>query len=259
MYLAATTTSLNRGRPEFTFKRSIANATNKCVCRPSIVLLLGLLASCLSAQTVVINATDRGWYDIGGSHSSSLKNYVAGDSRGNCSLCEDDFRNFFVFDLAGITQPIASGKLALFNPGPTPTAGYMSNDPSETFELHDITTAISTLRATNNGAVAIWNDLGTGAVYGSKAMTAADQGDYVEITLNSAAVAAMNSNHGLFGIGGSITSLDDVANSEIIFSGSDGRGIATAVQLRLTYVPEPSTLLLLSIASINLLRYRKAK
>ena len=26
----------------------------------------------------------------------------------------NDFRNFFVFDLAGVTQPIASAKLALF-------------------------------------------------------------------------------------------------------------------------------------------------
>jgi hypothetical protein len=88
-------------------------------------------------------------------------------------------------------------------------------------------------------------------------MTAADQGSVVEITLNSSAIAAINSTHGLFGMGGSLTTLDGLANNEVAFGSS---GNATDIrELRLTLVPEPSTLLLLGIGAISLLGYRKYK
>jgi hypothetical protein len=82
-------------------------------------------------------------------------------------------------------------------------------------------------------------------------------GSVVEISLNSSAVAAMNSTHGLFGIGGSLTTLDGLANNEYTF-GTSG-SITDLSQLRLTLVPEPSTLFLLGIGAISLLGYRKAK
>jgi hypothetical protein len=162
-----------------------------CVSVPIALLVFVLSSTLVSAQTAVINFTDRGWYDLNGYHGSDLKNYIVGDNRGtSCGLCENDFRDFFVFDLSSVTQSIASAKLALFNPSSPPIAGYISADPSETYELHDVTTATATLRADHNNSVATWNDLGTGVVYGSRNMTSLDQGDYVEITLNSAAIAA---------------------------------------------------------------------
>jgi hypothetical protein len=88
-------------------------------------------------------------------------------------------------------------------------------------------------------------------------MTAADMGSVVEITLNPAAVAALDSATGLIGIGGSFTTLDGLANNEYTF-GTSG-SITDFSQLRITLVPEPSTLLLLGIGAISLLGYRKAK
>ena len=64
--------------------------------------------------------------------------------------------------------------------------------------------------------------------------------------------------HGLIAIGGSLTTLDGLANDEYTF----GLMLATTQtlrELRLTLVPEPSTLLLLGIGAISLLGYRKAK
>jgi hypothetical protein len=79
----------------------------------------------------------------------------------------------------------------------------------------------------------------------------------VEILLNPSAIAAMNATHGLFGLGGSITTLDALANDEFTFAWTS---LGTEItQLRITYVPEPSTLLLMGIGAISLLGYRKSK
>jgi hypothetical protein len=102
-----------------------------------------------------------------GNHQPETHNYFVGDRFG----VGRDFRNFFVFDLAGVTQPIASAKLALFVPI-LPEPGYESPDPSENYELHDVVTPFATL-LDGTGGVAAHADLGSGVVYGSRTMTAA--------------------------------------------------------------------------------------
>jgi hypothetical protein len=101
------------------------------------------------------------------------------------------------------------------------------------------------------GGVAAYADLGSGVVYGSRTMTAADQGTVVEITLNPAAIAALNAATGSIGIGGSLTTLDGVANSEFTF-GSSG-SVTDITELRLTLVPEPSSAILGFVASLALM------
>ena len=199
--------------------------------------LILVLCSSISAQTVVINHTNRGWYDDTGSSLPNNLSYAVGDYRGGgCVPCVGDMRNFIVFDLSGVSQPIVSAKIAGFIPGPT---GYQSGDPSENLELHDVITPIATL-INGAGGLAAHADLGSGVVYGSRTMTNADEGSVVEIELNAAAIAALNSSHGLFGIGGSITTLDSLPNAEFTFG--NGRGDIT--ELRLTLVPEPGCLAL---------------
>jgi hypothetical protein len=180
-------------------------------------------------------------------------NYFVGDN-----LSNKDTRNFFVFNLAGVTQPIASATLALYVPGAPGDIGpgYESPDPSETYELHDVVTPIASLVG-NTGGVAAYNDLGSGVVYGSRTMTAADNGSVVEISLNPSAIAALNSSDGLFGIGGSITTLDELMNSEHTFAYTEAD--TNVAQLRLTLVPEPSALALLGLGVIGLFGYRQRK
>ena len=205
-----------------------------------ITLLTGVLnCSLISAQSVVIPYTDRGWYTDTGFHEVGNDNYFVGDERGpGCFPCSSDIRNFFVFNLAGVTQPISSAKLALVVPGPLPVAGYNSPDTSENFELRDVVTSITALM-NGTGGIAAHADLGDGVVYGSRTMTAADMGQVVEITLNSSAIAALDAATGLVGIGGSLTTLDDLANDEFTFAASGFNNYPT--ELRLTLVPEPST------------------
>jgi hypothetical protein len=218
-----------------------------------LVSLVVVLPNCslASAQTVAINATNRGWYINGGSHNSfsSAENYFAGDS---AQVDEYEYRDFFFFDLTSVSQPIASANLVL-NAG-----SYDSQDPSENYELHDITTPLSLILHPPGGLlVPAYDDFGSGVVYGSRTMTAADMRTVVEIELNSSAIKAMNATHGLFGIGGSITTLDSLRNFEGVF-GFTGSSQSIS-ELRLTLVPEPSTFFLLGIGAISLLGYRKAK
>jgi hypothetical protein len=193
------------------------------------------MALLLSARATALNVnyTDRGWYSPAGIHNPNNLSYIAGDTRGaGCVTCVSDSRNFFVFDLAGITQPIAAAKLAVLVPS-QPGPGYVSADPSENYELHDVITPIAALR-NGTGGIAAYSDLGSGAVYGSRTITTADMGNVVEITLTPSAVSALDAATGLIGIGGSITTLDAAANDEFAFAWTN-TGMETA-QLRLTFV-----------------------
>ena len=215
------------------------------VCTSHLVALLVLLlpTSRVSAETVVIDYTFRGWYSQLGEHNSSNLNYIAGDLRGpGCDACLDDYRNFFIFDLAGIDQPIQSATLALFVPGP-PLPGYSSPYGKEAYELHDVVTSLTKLRA-GTGGVEAWTDLGSGVVYGVRSMTAADSGSVIEITLNSSAIAALNATTGRIGIGGSITTLDGLPNNQYVFGYTNSDTGTELTQLRLTLVPEPSCIAL---------------
>jgi hypothetical protein len=221
------------------------------------VLLVLLASSFASAQDVVINWTDRGWYDLTGFHKPNNDNYSSGDN--GCPFydsCEADTRNYFVFDLSSVTLPIVSAKLALS------IGWYESLDPTETFELHDVATPITKLWDGTDG-LATYDDLGSGVVYGSgevndcgRAYGACSIGTVYEFPLNSSAITAMNSSHGLFAMGGSITSLDGLPNLEFAFAATN---IYSISQLRLTLVPEPSTFCLLAIGAASLLGRRRAK
>ncbi len=67
----------------------------------------------------------------------------------------------------------------------------------------------------------------------------------MEIELNSAAIDAMNLASGLFAFGGTVTTLNSVADEETLLAFSDA-GILSDTQLELTVVPEPGAALLLA-------------
>jgi len=225
------------------------------------LLIVYLASSVVSAETVILQYKDRGNYTPAGEHVPILENYIVGDSHYfHCYPCANDIRNFFVYDLSNVSQPIALAWLILYVPEELPTAKvfpFSSPDGQEDYELHDVVTPIAALRDGTAG-VAAHADLGEGVVYGGRTITAADIGKAVYIPLNSSAIEAMNATHGLFAIGGSITSLDSLVDDEYAF-GWTGRGRADETRLLLTLVPEPSTLLLLGIGAISLIGYRKAK
>ncbi|MBK1986192.1 M10 family metallopeptidase C-terminal domain-containing protein [Sphaerospermopsis aphanizomenoides BCCUSP55] len=175
-----------------------------------------------SSQTV-ISAVDTGWYNNSGYHDPGNTNYIIGDY--SASL----YRNWMAFNLPTFSQPVVSAQLKIN------TYEFASGDASETYELRDVTTAVSTLIAGGSGLTGIYNDLGDGTIYGSRNFTTADNYQIVTINLNSALVSALNSKSGQsFAMGGLISTLDSIVNTEYIYGASFGDP-GTNVQLVVTY------------------------
>lgn len=166
--------------------------------------------------TPVVSAVDSGWYDWNGFHSPTNTNYFAGQANDGVNPIRQ-LRDWFVFNVPSVGGTITSVRLELFLPG------LVSPDPSETFELFDVTTPVSTLVAGGSGLTAIYNDLGTGVSYGSVTISAADNGRLVVINLNTAGIAAVTAAQGgQFAIGGAVTTLAGTANQSVF--GGTGAG-----------------------------------
>ena len=193
-------------------------------------LMLALVLSSAQANaSVQVNATDSGWYTNVGFHYPVNQNYYAG---GEGSF---DVRNFFVFNLSGIAD-VESAFLRIYT--------YSISGPLS-YTLFDVTTNTTSLTNASAG-VAAFNDLGTGTAYSSA--TLLDFGNtysFINIPLNTSAVAAINGSAGsLFAIGGAVS----LPNNNFSFRSSalNGTPGEWAVQLHVTEgdvvggtVPEP--------------------
>ena len=185
------------------------------------------LAGSTPPPSTNIAATDTGWYDNSGSHSPTNTNYIVGDYN-------SVYRNWMAFNLPTFTTPVTSAKLQI------KAYQYSSADPSETYELRDVTTPVSTLIAGGSGLTSIYNDLGDGTIYGSRNFTSADSNQTVTFDLNSALVSALNAKSGqAFALGGQITTLDSTNNGEYIYAFSFGS--SGDVQLLVTYGTSDTT------------------
>src|SRR5690606_6871505 len=134
-------------------------------------------------------------------------------------------RSFFVFDLSSVTGTIGSATLRLFNPFLSPfLPGYVSPDPAELLNIYDVSPPADVVRQGLAGTSG-FADLGGGTLFGSRLVSAADNGTIVEITLNSAAIAALNAATGLFALGGALGTIDSSAEQYVF-----GFSVTSAVQ-----------------------------
>lgn len=215
-----------------------------------------VLAAGVPASAATIDATDSGWYNATGTHVAQNDNYIVGAGNGNL------YRNFFVFDLTGVTDLVISASLHLYNPDNALPAlkGYISPDATETYALYDVSTPVGTVQASNVGAAgqAVYNDLGSGLEFGQVTVSAADNGSIVSIALNADGLVALNAARGgLFALGGALTTLGG-AETEYVFGYSVAIGNLDVRQLVMetSAVPEPGVLLLLGPALAIALRRR---
>lgn len=168
---------------------------------------LGLTALPASAQIVSLEAIDSGFYSSDGNHSPGSTNYVAGDT---ASAAVNEQRNFFVFDLSGVSGTVAHAALQIYNPGDPPDSGngFNSPDPYETYSVREVTTDIATVTAGGSGLISVFDDLGDGTVFGVVDIDAATNGTSVLIPLNHNGEGAVNAAiGGQLAFGGAVTTL----------------------------------------------------
>ncbi len=222
------------------------------------VLAASLALACTAKAQIVLNSTDRGWYDSTGFHTTNNDNYAAG------LFSNLEFRNFFVFDLGAVTGTILSAELRIFSPG----SSFQSNDARETLSLFDTSTSIASLTNGTAGMTA-FNDLGSGTLLGSTQFSAANDGAFTAISLNASAISLLQGAIGnSFALGGALSTLGNSADQLLFATSGDFDFSPTDIRLSLvtsqgnfTPVPEPSTYNLIgaiALLGIVVLRRRRA-
>jgi len=174
-------------------------------------LFRGLLAGCLCTLSPHLVAgeelipVDWGNYDQEG-YGGCSSSYLVGDI---ASSGVSEYRNFFIFDLSSVEGVIDFAVLRVYNPGLATDGydGYISPDPTETWVVYDVVSDLTDLCEGGSGLTDFFADLGSGSYYGSRVVSAADNGTDVELTLVTDALLAMEAADGLFGLGGALTSL----------------------------------------------------
>lgn len=189
----------------------------------------------------VLNATNMGYYTSQGASETAFnnfENYIVGTGGGRT------YNNFFTFDLTNVTGTITGATLSLYNPSATSDGGdgFGSGDGFNAiiYTLYDVSTSLTRLNGTQYTATDIYADLGSGTQYGITTASAANNGQQIQIALESAAVTALNSAEGhSFAIGGTAA----------------GTNVAVAS------TPEPSSIALLgpAMAGLTWMRLRRRR
>ena len=109
--------------------------------------------------------------------------------------------------------------------------------------------------------LAVYNDLGSGVVYGAVNVISNYSYETVIVTLNSNGLSALNAClGGIFMMGGSLTSIDNNDDYEMLFAQCNPKNAGDGyTQLVLTTVPEPSTLIFFSVGLWFLFHQRRRR
>lgn len=177
-----------------------------------------LTLTTVDQRTFVLPATDTGAYWTSndgfgppkyGYHFAENKNYTAATcSNYGCSTLlgpEENARDYFVFDLGGVSGQIVSATLSIGN-GPNGSDGSATGPIH--FQLWDVSTPVADLEATQHVglyALSIYNDLGAGALFGGADVFPSQNGAQIEIALFPWALDSLTAAEGgSWAIGGSV-------------------------------------------------------
>lgn len=223
------------------------------------------------ALAVTLDATRFGIYENFGagandfSHSpdtGQLKRYDVGSSfsDGTTTILQ---RDYFVFNLAGVTGTVTGATLSIFSPShPTQT------NASDTLVISDVTTPVNTLIGNAEGVGAYGSefaDLANGTQYGSVLLNPAtiQVGTQIDISLGNALGDINAHQGGLFAVGGTISgipgNLISGGGPYYLSPGTFAPFAQLTLQTSTTSVPEPTSLLLLGAGLVGLAAWRLTK
>lgn len=137
----------------------------------------------------------RGWFDDTGFHLPYNDNYIAGWYLGR------EYRNFFSFNLAPLNRPVHHASLRILNPqvvgalcytGPV-CSGYASPNPFERFFVSALDDQYyGSMMTREFGRSDIFAAMIAGPRLGSALISAADDGQFVDVPLDQTALGEIN-------------------------------------------------------------------
>jgi hypothetical protein len=216
-------------------------------------VVLAAWSSTAGGEVVTRNTIGRGWFNDVGDHTANNGNYFVGN-RASASVPRQ-FRNFFVVDLSGVTAPIVSARMLLWNP----LGGFASPQGTEVFRLFDVSTPIAELTADQVGRPEIYADLGSGSIMGTYTATAESNGTVVSVDFDVLGLASLNAARGgLWVAGGAITTINGAVGrtDEFLFGGTLGRPDDGQTRLEFT-VPGPGAGVLVIAGMVAQVRRRR--
>ncbi|MEO0510289.1 MAG: PEP-CTERM sorting domain-containing protein [Verrucomicrobiota bacterium] len=251
--------------------------------KTNLVLFATLWSMNNASASVDVTTTNRGSIDdfvFFAGYGEAYQVRATGSSGSRAEVT----RNFHVFDLSNLSGTVTSATITFFHPGENGqgSTSYDSPDSSETITFFDVGSSSASDIASFTNALGVFADLGTGTSYGtlttdSSVNTLDDSGTFQTITLNSDALASIQSSIDLGGdwlIGGSLTTWQPDGSqlpggnpnaNERIFRGSTSAAFANLPPTTLTLdgvvVPEPSLLTLflgLGALGFSTVRRRRA-
>ncbi|MCB1691899.1 MAG: hypothetical protein KDI19_03990 [Pseudomonadales bacterium] len=196
-----------------------------------------------AAATIVIDSADNGWYTNTGSHSASNTNTWTGtDGYGT-------YRNsFYNFDVSGVTGNVTAASITFL----AGNGQYNSIDAYETVQVWDVNTVPGL-----GSSLAVYNDLGSGVLYGQTDYYASNYESMREFTvsLSSASFADIMAD-GFFSVGTSLASLASNYRQVLWSSSSYLPAARLTLETGPAAVPAPAalSLLLLGLAGTCLRR-----
>ncbi len=215
-----------------------------------------------------ISSVFSGGIHADGSTAPGFFNYYVGYSVPSTPI---ERRNYFIFDMAGVSTPVASAKLKLFLPGgPSMALGFISSEPTEDYRISGSAFPWTAFADAFSGAApppllgAMFGTMGAGPAYGLTTISAADGGTDIVIDLSAAAILELNASLGSkFLITGRLPDIHPAAPgtppSELVFAYTD---IPTPLipfpRLEYTFVPAPGTIVpLAAIGCVGVARRRR--
>lgn len=176
----------------------------------STLLLLLVLCLGLVAGPVNVGPLTTGNYGADGSPAAD-NDFTAGLFGGL------QYRNFFVFDLSAVSGTVNSATLRLYN-------GTIASPTNiETYTLFEVSTSPTVFSPINSRpfSTTIYNDLGSGLIYGSQNIDNTMNNSFVDIVLSTQAINAIQAALGSqLAIGGAVTSISGPANQYVFLSGT---------------------------------------
>lgn len=189
----------------------------------------GLVILSTEDNPITPSVHNQGWWSSTDDNFNGNDNFIVGELPGSPP---STFRNFFTFDIAPLFSEgtITSIVLRIENNGTNDTAGT-------TYSVFDVDTDAVVLNTKDNNPNApIFDDLGSGTLYGTLAVGPADGPTFL-ITLNNDAIAdlsaAVAAREEYFSVGGTIPQPEAVPEpASLTLAGFAAIGMAFAARRR---------------------------